>query len=219
MRGKARSMETTQRGYGTGRDAINTNCNSAYNELMRPYQRIISVALLLTILLAVFEFTHLRGQINLVFLQQEIQAHRLGGLVLFIVLFALGNLIQVPGWMFLAAAVLALGKTTGGIITYVAAVISCCVTFFTIRFVGKDALQQLNNKTALKIMSKLHAHPIRSIALLRVMFQTMPAFNYALAMSGIKFRKYLAGTLLGLPLPIALYCLFFDSLAHVLRLV
>ena len=39
------------------------------------------------------------------------------------------------------------------------------------------------------------------------------ALNYALAMSGIGLRSYLVGTLVGLPLPIALYCTFFDVLA------
>jgi uncharacterized membrane protein YdjX (TVP38/TMEM64 family) len=34
----------------------------------------------------------------------------------------------------------------------------------------------------------------------------------------VKFRDYLTGTLLGLPLPIALYCLFFDCLARALNL-
>ena len=52
-----------------------------------------------------------------------------------------------------------------------------------------------------------------SVALLRTLFQTAPALNYALAMSGIELRRYVMGTLIGLPLPIALYCIFFDMLA------
>jgi uncharacterized membrane protein YdjX (TVP38/TMEM64 family) len=52
--------------------------------------------------------------------------------------------------------------------------------------------------------------------LLRVLFQTVPPLNYALALSGVKFHHYLIGSLLGLPLPIFLYCLFFDQLANLL---
>jgi len=52
------------------------------------------------------------------------------------------------------------------------------------------------------------------VLLLRLMFQTLPALNVALALSGVRLRSYLAGTLLGLPLPIALYCVFFYTLAH-----
>jgi uncharacterized membrane protein YdjX (TVP38/TMEM64 family) len=53
--------------------------------------------------------------------------------------------------------------------------------------------------------------------LLRILFQTVPALNYALALSGIRFRQYLTGTLLGLPLPIALYCVIFEYLAKALN--
>jgi uncharacterized membrane protein YdjX (TVP38/TMEM64 family) len=58
---------------------------------------------------------------------------------------------------------------------------------------------------------------VASISLLRVLCQTMPTVNYVLALSGVRFRDYLLGTLIGLPLPIALYCLFFDYLARILH--
>ena len=175
--------------------------------------------LFLGLLFAVFELSGLRDNFSLEFLQRRILENKISGLLIFVLLFSLGNLIQIPGWVFLAAAVLALGRTMGGIATYIAASISCVVTFLTIRFVGGDALRQLNNKIAVRLLRQLDAHPIKSIVLLRILFQTMPALNYALALSGVKFRNYLLGTLLGLPLPIALYCLFFDYLAKALKLV
>jgi uncharacterized membrane protein YdjX (TVP38/TMEM64 family) len=100
----------------------------------------------------------------------------------------------------------------GGAVTYVAAVTSCAFTFVTIRALGGDVLRLFKNRVAVRILRELHAHPIASVALLRVLFQTVPALNYTLAMSGIKFRTYLIGTLVGLPLPIAVYCIFFDIL-------
>jgi len=180
---------------------------------MLQYKRLLAVALFLVLLFAVFELSGLRGHFSIEFLQQSIQQHRIGGLLIFILLFSLGNLIQIPGWIFLAAAVLALGRTTGGIATYIAASVSCVITFLTIRFVGGDALRQLDNKFAAGLLRQLDAAPVKSIFLLRFFFQTAPALNYALAVSGVRFRQYLVGTLLGLPLPISLYCLFFDFLA------
>ena len=140
-------------------------------------------------------------------------------MLIFIALFCLANLIQIPGWIFLVAAVLTMGELWGGLATYLAASISCVVTFLLIRLAGGDALRQLKNRIAVRILGQLDAHPVKSIFLLRVLFQTMPTMNYALAMSGIKFRQYLLGTLLGLPLPIAFYCVFFDYLAKALHLL
>lgn len=185
---------------------------------MNKYQRLLLVILFLALLFAVFELSGLRAHFNLHFLRQLIVEHQLGGLLIFILLFSLGNLIQVPGWIFLAAAVLALGRSNGGLATYVAAIVSCVMTFLAIRFVGGDALRQLGSPIIARILSHLDAHPLRSIVIARTLFQTAPPLNYALAMSGIKFRQYLLGTLLGLPLPIFLYCLFFGYLEQWLKL-
>lgn len=185
---------------------------------MQAYKRLLAVALFLSVLLTVFELSGLREHFNLEFLQQRIAENRISGLLFFVLLFSLGNLIQIPGWIFLAAAVLTLGKGWGGLATYIAACTSCAITFLAIRLVGGDALRQLKSKTAIRLLARLDARPISSVALLRVLFQTVPALNYALALSGISFRQYLAGTLLGLPLPIALYCVFFDYLAAALRI-
>jgi len=182
-------------------------------------RRILLVATFLAALLIGAEISGLREQFSLAFLRQTLLAHPVNGLLLFILAFALGNLIQIPGWLFLAAAVLALGQFWGGLMTYIAASISCVVSFLLIRYVGRDALRQLDHKLLRRILAKLDARPIRSVLLARMLCQTLPALNYALAMSGIRLRAYLIGSLLGLPLPIALYCLFFDALARALRLI
>jgi len=184
--------------------------------ILTRHARIIAVLLFLGILLAGFQFTGLREHFTLAFAREQFELHPAIGLLLFIALFALGNLIQIPGWIFLAAAVLSFGRMMGGLATYAAASVSCVVTFILIRFVGGDALRQIDNVTAKKILSRLDAAPVRSVALLRTLFQTMPALNAALALSGVKFRDYLLGTLLGLPLPILLYCVFFDYVAKFL---
>jgi uncharacterized membrane protein YdjX (TVP38/TMEM64 family) len=86
-----------------------------------------------------------------------------------------------------------------------------------IRPVGLTFTYNVSGHTVVDLVQcflrRLDAHPVQSILLSRVVFQTLPALNYALAMSGVKLRHYIVGTLLGLPLPIALYCVFFDFLA------
>jgi len=185
---------------------------------MHRYHRLLAVIGFLAVLALVFQLTGLREHFSLAFLHQKFLDNRVGGMLVFVLLFALGNLVQIPGSVFLAAAVLALGEVWGGLATYVAAVVSCACTFWVIRLLGGDALRQLGGRTAQRILARLDAHPVQSVALLRILLQTVPALNYALALSGMRFRSYLLGTLLGLPLPILLYCVFFDRLARVLHL-
>lgn len=181
---------------------------------MSTYSRLLLLALFLGLLLAVFELSGLREHLSLQYLKDILLAHKGWGLVVFSLLFALGNLIHIPGWIFLAAAVLALGPVWGGLATYVAATFSCCTTFFLIRLLGGDALREPENRLVRRIIAYLDRHPVGTVILLRTLFQTVPALNYALSLSGVRFRHYLIGTLLGLPLPIAVYCLFFDFLGE-----
>lgn len=184
---------------------------------MRRYWRILSLLLLLIVLLALVEVSGLRRNLNADYLRAALEANLYRGLLLYIALFCLGNLLHIPGWILLAGAVFSLGKLWGGVATYAAAVLSCCLTYFFIRAIGGDALRIIHNRWVVKILHRLDTHPVASISLLRVLCQTMPTVNYVLALSGVRFRDYLLGTLIGLPLPIALYCLFFDYLARALH--
>ena len=172
------------------------------------------VLLLLLLVWAVFEHLGLRSQVSVANLRQSFQQHWLLGLASFAMLFALGNLVHIPGWVFLAAAVLALGRTWGALATYVAACLSCLTTFLVVRLVGANALRSMNGRTALRLFARLDAHPVRSVFVLRLMFQTLPALNCALALSGVSLGAYMLGTVLGLPLPILAMTVFFDALAR-----
>lgn len=182
------------------------------------HARLLGILLFLMTILTLAQVSGLRSQFNLAYLRGILDGHPVEGLLIFVVLFALGNLIQLPGWLFLASAVLVLGPVWGGIVTYVAACVACALTFLLVRWLGGAALRRLSNPLAQRLLARLDAQPARSVALLRILFQTLPALNYTLALSGLQFRQYALGTLLGLPVPIALYCLFFEQLARLLHI-
>ncbi len=182
------------------------------------YRRLIAALCFLALLLLLGQMTGMREHFSLTQLRQQFNDNMVADVAVFALLFSIGNLIQIPGWVFLAAAVLALGRVSGGMVTYLAASVSCAVTYAVVHTIGGDALRQFDSALARRILARLDAHPIRGVVLIRTFFQTLPAANYALAMSGIGFRRYMIGTLLGLPLPIAAYCIFFDYLAMLLGL-
>ena len=176
------------------------------------YRRLIMLVMVLALVLITVELTGLREQLSVSFLRAQLEANPITGLIAFVVVFVIGNLIQLPGWIFLAAAILALGAVMGGLATYIAACVSCLVTYVLVRGLGGSALRDIQSPLARKILARLDSHPVRSVALLRLLFQTMPALNYTLALSGVTLRHYMLGTLIGLPVPLLLYCIFFDRI-------
>jgi uncharacterized membrane protein YdjX (TVP38/TMEM64 family) len=180
--------------------------------LLQRHRRLLGLLLFVLALALVAQFSGLRSQLTVHTLQEQLVANPWSGLALFVLAFCLGNLLHVPGWIFLAAAVYVFGRLQGGLLTYVAASLSCLFTFVTIRLVGGNVAATLKSPLAQRLLAQLQAHPLRNVVLLRSLLQTLPALNYALALSGLRLRHYVLGTLLGLPLPIAVYCLFFDYL-------
>jgi uncharacterized membrane protein YdjX (TVP38/TMEM64 family) len=176
------------------------------------YRRLISVTVFLALLWLVFQVSGLHKQLSLTTIQDQLLGHPRISFIIFVLLFSLGNLVQIPGGVFLAAAVLVWGQWIGGVATLAAANVSCLVTFLLVRCLSGNALEQINNPRITKILHPLATHPVRCVLFARIVFQTFPALNYALAMSNIKLGHYALGTLLGLPLPIALFCIFFDFL-------
>ncbi|PKO43942.1 MAG: DedA family protein [Betaproteobacteria bacterium HGW-Betaproteobacteria-3] len=181
-------------------------------------RRLLAVAAFAIAVLALLELTGLRRHFSLQYLHDQFTTHLVQGTLVFVALFVLGNLAHVPGVVFLSAAVLALGPWTGSLLTFLASITSCGITFGAIRLLGADALRAIPGRHAARLFGQLDAHPIRSVALLRLVMGTLPALNYTLALSGVRFRHYLLGTLIGLPLPILGYALFVGTAAALLRL-
>lgn len=192
------------------------------NALFTPFKRfkrLAWVVLFIATLLAVVRLSGLKDHITLAYTQDLFLTNKILGMLIFTLLFALGNIVYIPGFLFLTAAVLALGQVWGGLVTYVAACTASAITFVIVRLLGGEALRRLNSTWIMRLMARLDSHPIQSIVVLRIALQTNPALNWTLALSGIRFHHFLLGTLLGLPLPIALYCIFFTQLTMWLKLL
>ena len=134
------------------------------------------------------------------------------GFVLFLVVFALGELVHVPGVVFVAAAIVAYGPVTGGLAGYLGALGSVSVSFFVVRGVGGQQLTALRRPFIQRMLARLDAQPVRIVALLRMALWMAPPLNYALAMSSVRFRDYLVGSALGLVLPLIAAAVFIDAL-------
>ncbi len=182
-----------------------------------PKKKLLAILSFFAILFLIVETTGLRAQLSPETIRVLFAQHTLIGLVLFCVAFSVGNLLYVPGWVFLVGAVFALGKEWGGVATFIAGLCSSTLSFYVIRYFGGAALRSLNHRWADKIFMHLDERPIISVAALRLLFQTLPALTYGLALADIRFRHYFVGTFLGLPIPIVLYCYFFDIVFQYVR--
>ena len=123
------------------------------------------------------------------------------GVVLFVAFFCLGELIHVPGIVFVGAAVFAYGPVWGYILSLLAGVSSVSVSFLLVRTVGGKVFTETDRPFIKRMMGQLETRPIRTVALIRVLFFLSPWINYVLGVTGLSFRHYFLGSIAGLTLP------------------
>jgi uncharacterized membrane protein YdjX (TVP38/TMEM64 family) len=143
----------------------------------------------------------------------------LWGVATFIACFSAGQLLRVPSTVFVAAAVAIYGRSLGTFVALLGALVSATVTFAVVRAFAGQALADVQRPVVRHVLSKIDSRPVMAVALLRLLFQTAPPLNYALAMTAVRWRDHLVGSLLGLPVPVTGMAFFFrlDSAPHPLN--
>jgi uncharacterized membrane protein YdjX (TVP38/TMEM64 family) len=120
------------------------------------------------------------------------------GFLIFTALFSVGELVHVPGWVFIGVATLLWGSLLGGIVSYVAGLVSVSVAFLLVRRAGGQALTSIERPWMKKALLRLETRPVLTVVVLRLFLFMTPAVNYALALTPLRFRDFLLGSALGL---------------------
>jgi uncharacterized membrane protein YdjX (TVP38/TMEM64 family) len=137
-----------------------------------------------------------------------------GGVVAFIALFSAGQLLRVPSTVFIAVAVAMYGRSLGAFVALLGALVSATVTFAVVRTLAGHALADVQRPVVRQLLRKIDNRPVVTVALLRLLFQTAPPLNYALAMTAVRWRDHLIGSMLGLPVPVTGMAFIFDWIVH-----
>ena len=175
--------------------------------------RMVALAALFFVPLLIAWQTGLTERLDVETVREIMQSAGIFGVLIFMALFAIGELMHVPGWVFMGAASIAYGPVFGSLAAYVGALVSVSVGFYVVRGIGGQPFGQLRWKWAQRVFARLESRPVRTVTVLRLLMWVAPALNYGLAMSRIRFRDYLLGSALGLLLPVPLIVIFFDWFA------
>ncbi|MEL6343366.1 MAG: VTT domain-containing protein [Myxococcota bacterium] len=184
------------------------------NEQQSVVPRLIGVFVLGAVLFAIGRATGAVELFDVSRLREQLLDAGAWGVVGFIVAFAVGNLLSVPGVVFILASLLAYGQGAGMVLALSGSVVAVMVNFWMVRFIGGRPLGSLKSAWARRVMDRLDTHPVMTIFLLRTVMIASPPLNYALALSSVRGRDYLMGSAAGMVLPIGAYALGLDLLVQ-----
>jgi len=174
------------------------------------WPRLVGLVVVMAVLFAIGHFTGLTDYLTRENLRALMESLGVWGVVLFVVLFAVGEFMHVPGIVFVLAALLAYGRVGGAVAAYLGALASVSFSFLLVRRVGGQALAHVKRARIAKVLAHLDRRPILTIAVMRMFLFLLPAVNYGLAMTRVRFRDYLAGSALGLVPPMVVIALAFE---------
>jgi hypothetical protein len=101
----------------------------------------------------------------------------------FVVAFSVGQLLRIPGPIFVAVAILAYGRAIGTLAAVLGAMVSVTVSFIIVRTIAGQPLAYVQRPIVRHLLNQIDKHPVAVVAILRLIFQTAPPLNYALAMT------------------------------------
>jgi uncharacterized membrane protein YdjX (TVP38/TMEM64 family) len=179
--------------------------------------RLMAALALALLLFGIGRALDLQQHLTVESLRATMASAGIAGVVLYVIAFCLGELLHVPGLVFVAAGVLAYGPVLGGPLAFLGAVASVSVSFWVVRAIGGRPLGELRPRWVRRALAQLDARPVATIALLRVVLILWPPLNYALALSQVSFAHYFLGSVLGLVAPMALAVTLFDYLMKLVR--
>jgi uncharacterized membrane protein YdjX (TVP38/TMEM64 family) len=167
---------------------------------------LIRLGLLVLLLVALVALASVTGVGDLLAparLQQAVAEAGLWGFGVFVICFCVGQLLQVPGVVFILVARAAWGPLLGFANAYVGALVAAAVVFLLVRAAGGTPLGGLTWGPARRVLSGLERRPVLTVASLRAVMLLSPPLNYALALSPVRQAHHLIGSALGLVAPIA----------------
>lgn len=174
--------------------------------------RILALALLIGGLFVAGTRPSVQAYFELDFLRELTSEAGLLGVVIFLGLWAVSYLMQVPAIVFIVAALLGWGSSIGSAIAFTGLIFTTSVSFWTFRGVGGSPLAELDGAWTRSMFEQLEDRPIRTVAILRLVFLVNPLVNLSLVLTDIRFRDYLAGSMIGVVVPLAIITFATDTI-------
>lgn len=173
---------------------------------------LLRLALLLLILAGVYLIGYWTGaanHCNTITIRKTMVSAGVFGLLAYFAFYMAGNLLHVPGMVFVSTGIIAYGSGIGAVVALAGSLVAISFSFLFVRFVGGTPLAEIKKPLVKKMLSKLNDRPVITIALLRIVLISSPPLNYFLALSKVRFRDYFLGSVLGLLIPISAVAIFF----------
>lgn len=120
------------------------------------------------------------------------------GPILFVLAFAVGSVLFVPATLFIIAAGLVWGWKLGVLYALTGGTLGAVASFAIAKYLGGGVIARFGERGR-QVAAKLDHAGFRTLLILRLIpLWPFPVFNYAAGLANVRYRDFIASTLIGL---------------------
>jgi phosphatidylserine/phosphatidylglycerophosphate/cardiolipin synthase-like enzyme/uncharacterized membrane protein YdjX (TVP38/TMEM64 family) len=137
---------------------------------------------------------------------------------LVLLIFVVGSVVSFPILVMIGATVVALGPVLGFICAGVGTLLAATATFAVGRLIGRKAMRRFLGRRAQVLERELEGRGVVAVALIRkIPVAPFTIVNMLIGASGVAYREFIVGTMLGMLPGIAAFALVGDRIVGLFR--
>lgn len=164
----------------------------------RAAMRLLLLGASIATLLAISVATGLTAHLTTESIRTTVAEAGAWGIALYLLIFIGGQMLHLPGLIFIGAGAIAFGAGPGALMALLGGTIATTVNFVFVRMIGGQPVHQLKHPLAQRGVDLLDRRPLWAVLGLRLVFFTSPAITTVFALSSVRFRDHLVGSAVGM---------------------
>jgi uncharacterized membrane protein YdjX (TVP38/TMEM64 family) len=182
-----------------------------------------SAALIKALLLLIFiaaavitvHFTGIREFLTVEKLGALLAAAGIWGPLVFILIYAVGVCLFIPGTLLTALGAAIFGPYWGFVYVWVAAMLGAAGAFLIGRYLGREFAAALIGDRLKKYDEAVERNGFATVLYLRLVYFPFTPMNFGMGLTGVRYRDYLWGTGLGILVGTFIFTFFVGTLKEV----
>jgi len=171
--------------------------------------------LFIALAIGLVRYSPLKGYLTADALQQFLTAAGLWAPVVFMVVYAAGVCLFVPGTLLTGLGAAIFGAYWGFLYVWIGAMIGASLAFFIGRTLGRDFAASLIGDKLKKYDEAIRRNGFATVLYLRLVYFPFTPMNFGMGLTSVGFRDYVFGTGLGILVGTFIFTFFIGTLKDI----
>ena len=177
--------------------------------------KVIGFAFFICAALLLFRFSSLSNYLTAAALESFLEKAGIWAPVLFILIYAAGICLFLPGTLLTGLGAALFGPYWGFVYVWIGAMIGSSAAFFIGRTLGRDFAASLVGGKLKKYDDAIEKNGFATVLYLRLIYFPFTPMNFGMGLTKVRFRDYVWGTGLGIMVGTFIFTFFIGTLKQV----